>query len=416
MIFAACAAAFAAGAFLSWFFLSPKLRAAHENLRRAQDDLVRERESAEKLRGEFRLAASDALKNTAEQFLSTAIRDLRQVKTEADASIEGKKTAIESSVEDMKKRLEDTQKLLRSFEENRREMHGKLDQSLAQVLSAENAIRLEAGALRKALTSSIGVRGKWGEQVLEEILEQSGLVKGVGFESQVSMEGEAGDSRPDFVLKLPGGKRLAIDSKEVTGEYLLAQETEDPARQKEHYERLVYNIRSNFIKLGRKEYQDRLDKDVPFVVMFIPSEAAIRAAFATDPSLFQEATSRRVVLASPMTIIPLIHLIKHSWQKQTLAENALELGNAVSILGDRLAVFMGHLNGIRGGLKKALEGWNDAAASWQSRVTPQIEKARTLGGKLKEAEEPSPVEVTVRPALSAEGGSAFGEEDPKQAS
>ncbi len=398
----AAAGGSAAGAFLVWSLLSPKIRSAEERLRTAQDNLLREQATKEKIQGDFRLAASDTLKNMADQFFSSAMRDLRQVKTEADLSMENKKSLIEASVGEMKEKFESTQKLLQEFEKDRRELQGKFSESLSQVLQAENSIRMETGALRKALTSSIGVRGKWGEQVLKEILEQNGMIQGVNFEAQLSMSDDAGGKmRPDFTLYLPGGKKLAIDSKEVTGEFLLAQETEDPARQKQHYENLVANIRSNFNNLSRKEYQTQLDKEIPFVVMFIPSEAAIRAAFATDPSLYRDAVERRVMIASPMTIIPLIYLIKHSWQKQVLADNALELGSAVEVLGERLFKFIEHLNNIRAGLKKAVDGWNDGAASWQSRVSPQIEKANALGGKLKNADEPAPIEEALRPSLTS---------------
>lgn len=180
---------------------------------------------------------------------------------------------------------------------------------------------------------------------------------------------------------------MIIDSKEVAGEYLLAQETDDVVRQKEHYQKLVANIRSNMIKLSRKEYQSLLDPDIPFVVMFIPSEAAIRAAFATDPSIFDEAAKHKVILASPMTVIPLIYLVKHAWQQQKVAENARVLNEVVEDLGDRLYKFVEHLHTIRGGLKKATEGWDRAASSWQRKISPQIERIKTLGGKWKDQEE-----------------------------
>ena len=389
-----------AGAFSTTLFFSSKISQARAEAQSARDALMTGQLTREKLEGEFRSAAADALKNANEQFLSAAIRDLRQVKTEADFSVDKQKSLIETSVGDMKNRLEETQKLLRKFEDERHEMYGKIDRSLEQVLNAENLISRETSALKKALTSNSGVRGKWGELVLERIFEQNEMVRGRDFDTQVAFTSDSdADLRPDFVIHLPGKKRLIVDSKEVTGEYLLAQDTDDVERQKEHYGKLVSNIRNNFMRLGKKEYQDILDKEIPFVVMFIPSESAIRAAFATDPGIFEEAKSRRVILASPMTIIPLIHLIKYSWQKQTLADNALELGAAVETLGSRLGTFMEHLNSIRGGLKKAVEGWNEAASSWQTRLSPQIEKTKALGGKLKDAGEPQAIDSAFRPAL-----------------
>ena len=370
-------------------------------VKNAEDLLASERITKENLQKDFRSAAVDVLKEDREGFLSLAIRDLRQVKTDADNSIDQKKDEITSSVEAMQKELQSTQELVRRFEEERSQMFGRLEKSLTEVLSAEQAIRMETGALKRALTTGAGIRGPMGQMILQDILEQNGLLRGIHYDTQVTLESDHADQlRPDFLVKLPGGKRMAIDAKEVAGEYILAQETEDPSEQKVHYDRLVANIRSNFQRLSKKEYQTLLDPEIPYVVMFIPSEAAIRAAFATDHSIFQEAAQRRVILASPMTIIPLIYLVRHSWQQNQLADNARELGEAVETLGNRMAVFVDHVADIRAGLKKATESWNHAAGSWKKNVFPQIEKARQLGGKLKEMK---PVELVDAPAGDSGG-------------
>ncbi len=354
-----------------------------------------ERATSERIKTEFKAAATETLQKSAEQFLTSAMKDLRQVKTETDESVAKQKQEITHSVAEMKTKLDEYHQLARKFEQERAGMYGKLDQSLTQVFNAEQALRMETSSLKKVLTSSTGVRGKWGEKVLLEILEQNNLVRGIHFDTQVIVAGAGDEVRPDFVIKLPGGRKLIVDSKEVAGEYVLAQETEDPAIQREHYLKLVTNIRNNVQSLSRKEYQDRLDADVPFVVMFIPSEAAIRAAFSTDPSIFQEASAKKVILASPMTIVPLIYLIAHGWQQQKLTENARELGSAVEELGKRLAAFMGHLLNVGGGIKKASESWDKAVGSWQTRITPQIERTKQLGGKIKETEELTTISTSV---------------------
>ena len=351
-----------------------------------------------RIQNEFKAAASDTLQKTAEQFLSTAIKDLRQVKTETDEGIARQKEHITTSVDEMKSKLEEYQKVVRKFEDERSQVYGKLEKSLSQVLEAEQLIRSETNSLKSVLTASSGVRGRWGERILQEILEQNDFVRGVHFDSQVSLSGETeNDSRPDFVIHLPGGKHLVIDSKDVTGEYLAAQEAQEEARQKEHYQKLVSNIRGNIQRLGRKEYQSLLDGDIPFVVMFIPSEAAIRAAFSTDPSIFEEATSKRVILASPMTVIPLVYLIAHAWQQHKLTEHARDLGEVVETLGERIYTFANHLQGVQGGLQKAAASWDKAVSSWQTRVIPQMDKVKSLGGQLKTPEELTPIDSTLRP-------------------
>lgn len=378
-------AGLAVGALLAYLFCRAKTAQLTERLSHTQD-----------LQKEFKLVAAQTLQNTAEQFLSTAIKDLRQVKTEAEGSIDRRNEEVARSVSEMKQKLEEYQKTVRSSDQDLKSMYSGIQQSITQVLGAEQAMRMETGSLKKALTSSSGIRGKLGEKFLQNILEQNDMVRGIDFETQVTLAGETeNEGRPDFVIKLPYGKRMVIDCKEVGGEYLLAQETEDPDKQKEHYEKLVVNIRNNITKLSRKEYQSLLDPDIPFVIMFIPSEGAIRAAFSTHPEIFEEATGKRVILASPMTIIPLIYLIKQSWQQHQLATNARELGTAVEELGNRLYKFIDHLQQVGGGIKKAAENWNNVVGSWRSRVAPQIEKTKSLGGKLKESQEILTIEENI---------------------
>lgn len=363
---------------------------------RLETELALEQKSKASIEKEFQLTASKVLQETAVNFLSSAMKDLNQIKSDIGQHMEHKRDLISISVNDMKSRLEDYQAIVKKFEEERFSMYAKLDQSLAQILSSGEAVRVEAASLKRVLTHGTGIRGKWGEKILQEILEQSNLVRGIHFESQSTLDQDSrdgGDLRPDFIIHLPGGKRMIIDSKEIAGEYILAQECDDLEDQKAHYQKLVSNIRGHFTKLSRKEYQAYLDPDVPFVVMFIPSEAAIRAAFATDPQIFHDASVKRVILASPMTIAPLIYLVAHSWQQHKLAENARELGVIVEELGNRIAKFVDHIQEMRSGIQKTSESWDRAVNSWESRVAPQITRARSLGGKLKEIDTLSPMDA-----------------------
>ena len=378
---------FLAGAVLIFFIRQSRIASLTERLVSAQNTLESEKTTKEKLQNEFKLAASESLRQTAEQFLVTAMKDLRQASTEAGQGITSDKNQIERVATEMKTRLEEYQKTLKKAEEDRLVMQGEIAKSLSQVFEAEQSIRMETSTLKKALTSNSGVRGSLGEMVLQQMLEENGLVKGIGFDTQVSLTDDSNnDFRPDFVVNLPGGKRLVIDSKEMTAEYALAQECEDESLRNGHYQKLVQNIRSNFNRLSRKEYQAQVDPEIPFVVMFVSNEGAIRAAFSTDPTLYREALEKKVFLASPMTLIPLIQLVKYGWQQYRLAGNARELGEIVEELGNRLFTFVNHLKSMRDGIQKTSDAWDGALRSWESRITPQIQRAKEAGAKLKDTE------------------------------
>lgn len=354
---------------------------------RISERLDAERSTNEKLRTDFRQISVEA-----------AMSMNQQIKSDAGQAFQRQEQAIANSVADMKTRFDETQKALKKFDEERAVMFGRLEQSLGQVLDAGQSIKMEASSLKKALTSSSGIRGEYGQIVLQNILEQSGLVRGVDFSTQSTVTGEnSGDLRPDFVINLPSGRRLAIDAKEVAGEYLLAQETDDANKQKEHFIRLAANVRSNISRLGQKNYQQYVDPEIPFVLMFIPNEAAIRTAIATDPQIYEDSRKKQIYLASPMTIMPIIYLIRQFYHQQQVATNARELAVVVEDLGNRLKTFVTHLNDMRSGVQKASESWDKVVGSWQKNVKPQIERTKSLGGPLKDVPEIETLNANLRP-------------------
>jgi DNA recombination protein RmuC len=143
---------------------------------------------------------------------------------------------------------------------------------------------------------------------------------------------------------------------------------------------------------------------MPMVIMFISNEAAFRAAMTADPSLYDDARQKRIFLTSPQTIVPMIHLIRLAWQQQTLAENAEELGRVVEELGSRLFTFMDHLQGLGKSLSSTVSSWDRAVGSWDTRITPQLDRVRDLGGKLKDSPELAPIGKT--PRLIEKAGTA----------
>ncbi len=353
-------------------------------------------ESKTKLADAFKSLAAEALAQNNRGFLTLAEEKMRGLKTEADQNIDKNRAEISVSVADMKARLEECQTSIRSFEGERRQLYGRLEQSMSQILSTEQQLRVETSALRNALTSSAGTRGSFGEMILEQLLQDNGFVNGVHYETQVRM-GDDGESRPDFVVNVPGNRKLIIDSKEVAGEFVLAHETEDPSKRREHLDKLAQNIRSNYVRLCKRDYLSQMkDQALPFVVMFISNESALRDVLQHDPTIFREACDKKIYLASPLSVIPLIHLVGYAWQQHQLAANAKELGDTVEELGNRLATFVKHLSAMRDGVDKTAESWEKALASWDRRVAPQIEKARTLGGRLKETEPLLPLETRMR--------------------
>lgn len=239
-------------------------------------------------------------------------------------------------------------------------------------------------SLKTVLSSASAVRGRWGEAVLKNLLEQSGLTEGIDFHMQETIVGdEAAMLRPDVIINLPGGLQLAIDSKAGLEEFFKAVEEKDADKKQEHIVKFGQNLRGHIKELSSKEYQKHLDTRIPYVIMFIPGEAAVRAVFEQDLELYREAQEKKVMLASPATIMPLILLISHAWKQQKTVENASKLAKEITDLGIRLKAFLGHVVGIGTSLSSATKKYNDAANSWDARVFPKIEQINTLGGNMQ---------------------------------
>lgn len=215
------------------------------------------------------------------------------------------------------------------------------------------------------------------------MLDESGLTEGIDFTIQETIYGETASLRSDVIINLPGNLRLTIDSKAGLEEFFKAIEEKEETKKSEHIQRFVTNLRGRIKDLSSKEYQSHLDKKIPYVVMFIPGESAVRAAFEHDVNLYREAQEKKVMLASPATIMPLILLIAHAWKQHKSAENAVKLSTEVAELGNRLMAFFGHVYDVGTSIAQAIKKFNSAVSSWEGRVAPKIDQIKSLGGHIQ---------------------------------
>jgi len=333
----------------------------------------------EQLESRFKAVASDVLRLHSKDFLE----EFEKARKVHNTDLENKGKGFERIVEGLSKSMETVDKKMVEFEKARVEQVGALGESIKNVLDTGARMQEAALSLKTVLSSASAVRGRWGEAVLKNILEQSGLTEGIDFQMQETIAGDDTALRPDVIVNLPGGLQLAIDSKAALDEFFSSVEEKDTAKKEEHVAKFAQKLRGHIKELSSKEYQKHLDSRIPYVIMFIPGEAAIRAAFEQDIELYREAQEKRVMLASPATIMPLVLLIAHAWKQQKTVENASKLAKEITDLGARLKTFLGHVVGIGSSLISATKKFNEAASSWDSRVYPKIEQINSLGGNMQ---------------------------------
>lgn len=284
----------------------------------------------------------------------------------------------------------------------------------AQTSATSDGLRRETARLVGALGHS-EVRGRWGEFQLRRLLETSGLVPGVHFCEQVTVETDEGRLRPDVVLHLGPDKTVVVDAK-VSLRAILAIEAGDPEEELA-VARAAHarEVRGHVERLASKEYARQFDTAPEFVVMFLPAESLLAEALAWDPALLEDAFARNVVLATPTTFMALTRTVAHIWRQDVLAENARELQALGRELVERLAVMVGHLDRLGASLGSSVTAYNRAIASMETRVLVTGRRFAGLQG-LPEPEPPRQLEVTPRaivagrPGVAEADGGATGDE------
>ena len=314
----------------------------------------------------FSTLAQDALQKSNEQFLQLAQERFKLAQANNAHDMEKKNKEIKDMVDPLKLNLE------------------KLNSTVEQIKGTDNALRediknlnRETAKLTGALKNPIA-QGRWGEYILEQLLDQSGLIKGVHYESQVSMKTEDGIQRPDVIIHLQDGFNIVVDAKAPINDYA-EQLSQDISEQqfKDTIGKLAKQVRDHVRKLSQKSYWENLDSP-DFVVMFLPSEHIFSATVRADPTLVDYASDNRIIIVSPTLMISLLRVVGMSWRQVELAKNAQEISLQASELYKRLSVFGGHMEKVGKGLKSAIENYNSAVGSLERKVFPQARKMESL--------------------------------------
>ena len=253
--------------------------------------------------------------------------------------------------------------LLKPFRDNIVEFRERVE----KIYSSENEqrelnrrITTETTNLTNALKGNSKVQGDWGEMILETILDNSNLIRGVHYDTQLNIKDEAGNNlRPDVVLYLPEGKRIVIDSKVSLTAFVGYVGAEDEATRRQYLASHVASVRQHVVELGRKEYQRLLDSP-DFVIMFIPNEPAFLAALQNDSSIWADAYDKKVIISSPTNLFALLKLVDDLWKRNAQNKNTADIVTYGTKLYEQLVAFTASLEGVGQSLDAARDKYNDA--------------------------------------------------------
>ncbi len=325
---------------------------------------------------------------------------------EADASQERELAAVLGPLKDSLTRVE---RQVGVLERDRAEQYGKIGEQLAAVtrsgeavVRSGEALRTETATLAGALRSS-STRGTWGETQLRRVVECAGLLSRVDFVEQPSAASpDGGQVRPDLVVQLPGGKQLVVDAKAPLTAFLDATTaTDDVARRSLHLAH-AKALRGHIDVLAGKAYWTAFSPSPEMVVCFVPGDAILAAALQADPALHEQALAKRVVLASPGTLMALLRTVAFTWQQDALSGNARQLFEIGRELYSRLATLGGHSAKLGRSLHRAVEDYNALIGTLERRVLVTARKMHDLDLTDTALPELSVVEATPRTLTSVE--------------
>jgi DNA recombination protein RmuC len=321
--------------------------------------------------GSYAQLSQEALRGAIEQLTQTVKPHLDGNKGEIVSSLDKKKGEIEALLTPLREMIDRYQATVHQSEKLRLESHGGLQEQIRSLLEAQERTQREASRLATALKVP-NVRGSWGENTLRQCVEMAGMSEVCDFDVQQSFEGEEGRRlRPDMIIRMANRRVIAVDSKAPIDAYINATEEGDEGRRKLLLDQHAKNLRRHIDQLGRKEYQASIGETLDFTVLFLGGEQFLSAALISDPAIFQFAVDRKIFLATPTVLLPLLRAVAAGWKAERQEESARETLAIGQELYERFVVVFDHISGVGGALDTAVRKYNEAVRSMESRLLPK---------------------------------------------
>jgi DNA recombination protein RmuC len=342
----------------------------------------------------FKALSQDALTGVIGQLSELNQAQLQTAKAHAEGELEKRQQAVEQLVAPLKEQLGRVDQQLVKLDQERHESRGRLEAQLRTLTETGEKLRTETGALVTALRKP-NIRGQWGQMQLRNVVELAGMVRHCDFIEQASLPGDETTLRPDLIVRMPGGKQVLVDAKAPLQGVLDAYEARDEDERQRHLADHARLLRKHVRSLSDKAYWDQLEATPDFVVLFLPGEHLYGAALEADPSLIEDAMARRVLIATPTTLLAMLRAISYGWQQERVAESAQVISELGRELHGRLVKLSTLLQTLGSRLNSAVRAYNETVGSYEARVLPGARRFEEHGAASAGRELPRVEQVTV---------------------
>jgi DNA recombination protein RmuC len=375
------------------------LSATLDGAEKAHAEQVRQlTEFRQSIQDQFELLAGKTLKATNEDFAKRAEEIFMKQKELTAVEIDKRTKNIDELIKPLGESLKAYDVALKEIEKARIDGFSAINTTLQGVTAQSGEVKTVATSLVNALRASPKTRGRWGEETLRRVMELSGMVEHCDFETEKHFAGEDESLRPDALISVAGGRSIVVDAKAPISAYLDAVNSVTDSERETYLKQHASQLRERLKNLSSKSYWEKISGSTDCVVMFVPGDNFVSAAFERDPDLFEDGVKNRVLICTPTTFIALAKAISYGWRQEKLAANALDVARLGKELYSRLTTLGDHVSDLGRHINNAAKKYNAMVGSLESSVMPHARRFNELGveGTAKPIEAIPEVDTVVR--------------------